>query len=273
MRPPNGTAKKNNKKAKNKNKQLKNKLSVPQSSEPRSLTSFEMDPERIAQRRARFAATAGSNVRTRKANALRINQLADDGYAVDLESATPIVGTCQDLEKRYLRLTAAPDPSTVRPVSVLRRSLQLMKDKYRNDPSLSYVYLCEQLKSIRQDLTVQCVRDSFTVDVYETHARIALEKVSVMHETMPIDCERFLRAPMSAFFALRSLTHFDVLSGLSQKDHEEFNQCQSQLRALYEEVGGSNRLEFTGYLILYNIYSENRSGNNDVRDEHFRHQS
>lgn len=134
----------------------------------------------------------------------------------------PVVGTCQTLEKNYFRLTAPPAPHTVRPLPVLEQALDLVRKKWKKEHN--YSYACDQLKSLRQDLTVQHIKTEFTVKVYEAHARIALEMA----------------------------------------DLGEYNQCQTQLRALYKSKLGGNPEEFMAYRILYFIYTRNRTGMNDV---------
>jgi len=93
----------------------------------------------------------------------------------DMDTEGPVVGRCMELEKRYLRLTSAPDPNMVRPLHVLEKTLDLLKKKWRTENN--YSYICDQLKSLRQDLTVQHIKSEFTITVYEIHGRIALEKV------------------------------------------------------------------------------------------------
>ena len=134
----------------------------------------------------------------------------------------PVVGRCLDLEKQYFRLTAAPNPDTVRPLHVLDRTLDFLKKKWRKENN--YAYICDQFKSLRQDITVQHIKTDFTVNVYEIHARIALEK----------------------------------------GDLGEYNQCQTQLRALYAQNLGGHPTEFKAYRILYFLHTCNRTDMNDV---------
>lgn len=121
-----------------------------------------------------------------------------------------IKGTCTKLEKQYFRLSTAPDPSTVRPEEILKQALRMVKKKWRGKEA-EYAYICDQLRSIRQDMMLQRIKSDFAVEVYETHARIALE--------------------------CRDISHF--------------NQCQTQLDELYETGIKGHNEEFLGYRILY----------------------
>ncbi|KAI1757344.1 SAC3/GANP/Nin1/mts3/eIF-3 p25 family-domain-containing protein [Xylaria castorea] len=152
----------------------------------------------------------------------------DGGYQSSYRSPSPpphsgpIIGLNAQLEKQYFRLTAAPKPEEVRPVPILQQTLDLLKRKWRKENN--YNYICDQFKSLRQDLTVQHIRNEFTVSVYEIHARIALER----------------------------------------GDLGEYNQCQTQLRALYRAGIKGNPIEFKAYRILYFIHTANRTALNDA---------
>ncbi|CAH8267714.1 unnamed protein product [Arabidopsis lyrata] len=154
------------------------------------------------------------NLHSRRATALRLSKFFDESGSRAVEDidwdALTVKGTCQEIEKRYLRLTSAPDPATVRPEDVLAKALIMVQDSQKN-----YLFKCDQLKSIRQDLTVQWIHNHLTAKVYETHARLALEA----------------------------------------GDLSEYNQCLSQLKTLYAEDIEGCSLEFVAYSLLYILYT------------------
>jgi hypothetical protein len=131
-------------------------------------------------------------------------------------------GKNQTLEKDYLRLTAPPRPELVRPQHILESHLENLTAELDCQARRDYLWFCSQLKAIRQDCTVQRLQNSFAVKVYETHARIALQ----------------------------------------EGDLNEYNQCQTQLKDLYnlllsgDNNDGSlpNRSEFLAYRLMYYVF-------------------
>ena len=149
---------------------------------------------------------------------------SDDAIKHAIESYKPIIGTCTDLEKNYYRMIDTPDPSEVRPEYILKKSLHMLEEKWAKK-SNNYKYFDEQFRSIRQDLTVQLIQNEFTVKVYETNAKIALES----------------------------------------HDISQFNQCQSALIPLYEKGIKGHKNEFFAYRILYTSLCQNNENSSILK--------
>ena len=71
------------------------------------------------------------------------------------------------------------------------------------DNAKTYEWCSDQMKAIRQDLTLQNIKHAFAAEVYESHARMALEKV----------------------------------------DYSNYKQCQASLQGLYADVTNKYSLQ------------------------------
>jgi hypothetical protein len=69
--------------------------------------------------------------------------------------ASPSSHSCSIAELFIVVLLQPPDPSTVRPQPVLQLAVDALKVKWK--AGCTYRYVCDQLKAIRQDLTVSSV--------------------------------------------------------------------------------------------------------------------
>ena len=170
------------------------------------------------------------------------------GVDDDGELDFTVAGTCEVLEKKYLRLTSEPDPATVRPELVLRQAVEMIVAKRQSWELLGddgdagrahYIYLWEQMKSIRQDLTVQRIRNDFTVQVYEMHARICLEYSDMTEFNQ-------CTAQLGQLYLRRGEP--GVHSPLPDRSHDPSS-------PRYEEELGEREVqrEFIAYNLLYNV--------------------
>jgi hypothetical protein len=200
---------------------------------------FDQDYSTLSERAQRFSGDGGiSSASKTKSNVANVEkymgkgviggsnqQLTEEDYV-----AMTVKGTCQVLEKHYLRLTSPPKAELVRPQPVLAKHLRNLKKSWKKgrvhkEIQRDYNWYCSQFKAIRQDLTVQRIFNAFAVDVYETHAKVALE----------------------------------------EDDINEYNQSQTQLKELYDSIRGHeneegnegalrNMNEFVAYRIIYYVF-------------------
>jgi hypothetical protein len=147
------------------------------------------------------------------------------------------VGTSTVLEKSYFRLTTFPKAQNVRPLPVLIKSLAHIKGKYVKTEDFDWAN--EQLKSVRQDITVQHIRNKFVLEVYETHARILLEQG---------DLDEFHQCQTM----IRNLTSTGAnLVGMNGLHEDHIVGCDEDEECLKETKEAAD--EFQAYGMLYNL--------------------
>ncbi|OHT00270.1 hypothetical protein TRFO_33051 [Tritrichomonas foetus] len=156
---------------------------------PKSPKSFEMkSPKQIQKENQKnkknknkgkqnsfFSNTQQNDKNSNLSHIQRIQMQMNEGEtSMDDLTSKRIVGTSTKLEKEYLRLAGDElDPSMFRPLHILKESFEYCLKKFNDNND--YEYISEQLRSIRQDLKVQHIEDQFSVAVYETHARLAIQ--------------------------------------------------------------------------------------------------
>jgi hypothetical protein len=118
-----------------------------------------------------------------------------------------------------------------------QKALESVKRRWLRDED--YAYACNQLKAIRQDLTVQHINTEFTVHCYEVHARMALESGDLNEYNQVCARERM----HDGCFCAESIA--------------VGRQCQTRLRELAVQGLPVSTDEFEAYRILHALQKNN----------------
>ncbi|KAI9496070.1 SAC3/GANP/Nin1/mts3/eIF-3 p25 family-domain-containing protein [Zychaea mexicana] len=201
--------------------------------------------------------------------AIRTGQIADPDVPRRLEDAIDFRGTCQSMcpafeiverevqnmldplevdafgnadpnkaVKRYRRSAAGneqPLPSDVRPPAVLTKTLDyLFNNVLSNNQFIScHAFLWDRTRGVRQDFTLQNIRNVVTVQVHE---RIARFHILALHELCEYDEDKFSQ----------------------QQETEQLGKVLISLMEFYndlrqENIHLPNEGEFRAYHLIYNI--------------------
>lgn len=79
------------------------------------------------------------------------------------------------LEKKYERLDLSSNlnNNNLRDLYTLKKSFKYVLEKYNENND--YSYIISQLKSIRQELIIQKIKDNFVIEVYEKSVELSIE--------------------------------------------------------------------------------------------------
>eukprot|EP00536_Pseudo-nitzschia_multiseries_P005541 jgi/Psemu1/190754/e_gw1.104.56.1 len=155
------------------------------------------------------------------------------------------LGTSSALEKPFMRLTTAPKSEDVRPLQVLRKSLSHVKAHYIQNEDFDFAN--EQLKSIRQDITVQHLRNNFVLEVYETHSRILLENGDLNEFNQ---CQTMIKSLTSPSHSSMDWGDFSENQDSQGRDSKSNTIDTSNLLLVQTEEAAD---EFQAYSLLYDL--------------------
>lgn len=158
------------------------------------------------------------------------------------------IGTCTSLEKPYLRLTTFPRPEAVRPLHVLKKSFDHIKTRFIETED--YEWANEQLKSLRQDLSVQGIRNTFALTVYETHARLALEHGDMNEFNQ---CQSVIKSMTIGVGSVETIASLTTTNSAGKSSIS----CQNQN---YLRQNRREEDEFAAYRLLYALVQKDVGG-------------